>query len=347
MAWSIEQVVAIAPSPARFAAADAIATPSRWVALGADERAAWGRCRGSGREPYETVVDHAPPGVAVHVPEPVAPLQARPRPARDVGQGPGARRPCATPGTRGLGRRARPARGRRGRPPARRRRRRAAGGGGRRRAATPAPDDAARPRRPARRAHRPAAGRPRRARPLARRPPPHRPRRPGAGPLRDVGRPRGPARRRPAPAPWPTGSGASPASSAPGPTGTRSCSPSSACCTSSRRPASGCPSCPAASPTPSPRRAGGRCARPTCWPACRTPTAGSSPGAATPARTASRCAARGCAGATSRAWAMVLSFAAYRQALDTSLVVGDAFAADLHRYPGGSWRGARRHPPRR
>ena len=59
MPWSIEQVVALAPSPARFAAADAIATPSRWVALGADDRAAWGRCRGSGREPYETVVDHA------------------------------------------------------------------------------------------------------------------------------------------------------------------------------------------------------------------------------------------------------------------------------------------------
>ncbi len=59
MPWSIEQVVAIAPSPARFAAADAIATPSRWVALGADDRAVWGRCRGSGREPYETVVDHA------------------------------------------------------------------------------------------------------------------------------------------------------------------------------------------------------------------------------------------------------------------------------------------------
>ena len=59
MAWSIEQVVAIAPSPARFAAADAIATPTRWVALGADGDAAWGRCRGSGREPYETVVDHA------------------------------------------------------------------------------------------------------------------------------------------------------------------------------------------------------------------------------------------------------------------------------------------------
>ena len=59
MTWSIEQVVAIAPTPARFAAADALAVPSRWVALGADEQALWGRCRGSGREPYDTMVDHA------------------------------------------------------------------------------------------------------------------------------------------------------------------------------------------------------------------------------------------------------------------------------------------------
>lgn len=58
MSWSIEQVIAIAPSPASFAAAEALAVPSRWVDLGADERAAWGRCRGSGREPYDTIIDH-------------------------------------------------------------------------------------------------------------------------------------------------------------------------------------------------------------------------------------------------------------------------------------------------
>ncbi len=43
-------------------------------------------------------------------------------------------------------------------------------------------------------------------------------------------------------------------------------------------------------------------------------------------------------GASTGRWAMILSFAAYRQALDTSLVVGEAFSADLHRYPGSSWR---------
>lgn len=57
--WSIEQVIAIAPTPARFAAAEGLAVPARWASMGADHRAVWGRCRGSGREPYDTMVDHA------------------------------------------------------------------------------------------------------------------------------------------------------------------------------------------------------------------------------------------------------------------------------------------------
>ena len=43
-------------------------------------------------------------------------------------------------------------------------------------------------------------------------------------------------------------------------------------------------------------------------------------------------------GAASGRWAMVLSFAAYRQSLDASLVVGTAVHADLHRYPGPALR---------
>ena len=43
-------------------------------------------------------------------------------------------------------------------------------------------------------------------------------------------------------------------------------------------------------------------------------------------------------GATSGRWAMVLSFAAYRQSLDTSLTVGTSVHADLHRYPGPALR---------
>jgi hypothetical protein len=43
-------------------------------------------------------------------------------------------------------------------------------------------------------------------------------------------------------------------------------------------------------------------------------------------------------GVTSGRWALLLSFAAYRQSLDTSLEVGTAIAADLHRYPGPALR---------
>jgi hypothetical protein len=43
-------------------------------------------------------------------------------------------------------------------------------------------------------------------------------------------------------------------------------------------------------------------------------------------------------GRTTRRWALLLSFAAYRQSLDDSWAVGSAVRVDLHRYPGGSLR---------
>jgi hypothetical protein len=43
-------------------------------------------------------------------------------------------------------------------------------------------------------------------------------------------------------------------------------------------------------------------------------------------------------GTNSGRWALVLSFAAYRQSLDTSLLVGTSVHADLHRYPGPALR---------
>jgi hypothetical protein len=56
--WTVEQVVAVAPGPHSVAAAEPLAAAARWSTTGADERALWGRCRGSGAEPYETTVDH-------------------------------------------------------------------------------------------------------------------------------------------------------------------------------------------------------------------------------------------------------------------------------------------------
>jgi hypothetical protein len=60
--WSPEQVEAIASTPAALSAARPLTTVAKWGGLGADERAVWGSCRGSGAEPYDTMVDHV--GVA-------------------------------------------------------------------------------------------------------------------------------------------------------------------------------------------------------------------------------------------------------------------------------------------
>ncbi|MFP5487901.1 MAG: SWIM zinc finger family protein, partial [Acidimicrobiia bacterium] len=51
-------VASVAPTPRALATAEPLAVPARWVSLGADDRALWGRCRGSGAEPYDTMVDH-------------------------------------------------------------------------------------------------------------------------------------------------------------------------------------------------------------------------------------------------------------------------------------------------
>jgi hypothetical protein len=56
--WSPEQVEAIAPTPAALSAARPLTTITKWAGLGCDDRAVWGSCRGSGAEPYDTMVDH-------------------------------------------------------------------------------------------------------------------------------------------------------------------------------------------------------------------------------------------------------------------------------------------------
>jgi hypothetical protein len=60
--WAVEQVLALAPRPSSIAGAQPLAVPARWSGLGCDERAVWGRCSGSSAEPYDAMVDHV--GVA-------------------------------------------------------------------------------------------------------------------------------------------------------------------------------------------------------------------------------------------------------------------------------------------
>ncbi len=66
--WQVEQVLALAPKPTSVAAAQPLAVPGRWVALGCDDRAVWGRCIGTGAEPYECMVDHVAVGMRCSCP---------------------------------------------------------------------------------------------------------------------------------------------------------------------------------------------------------------------------------------------------------------------------------------
>ncbi len=66
--WSVEQVEAIAPTPAAITAARPLVSLTRWGSLGADDRVVWGVCRGSGAEPYDTMVDHVGVGFSCTCP---------------------------------------------------------------------------------------------------------------------------------------------------------------------------------------------------------------------------------------------------------------------------------------
>lgn len=55
--WTVEQVLALAPDAGSRTAARALVSPRRWSDLGSNESLVWGKCQGSGREPYQVTVD--------------------------------------------------------------------------------------------------------------------------------------------------------------------------------------------------------------------------------------------------------------------------------------------------
>jgi SWIM zinc finger len=61
--WTAEQVLAVAPDAASAAAGRKLATPGPWSDLGvsADPAVLWGSCAGSGKTPYQAIVDLAGP----------------------------------------------------------------------------------------------------------------------------------------------------------------------------------------------------------------------------------------------------------------------------------------------
>jgi hypothetical protein len=59
--WDAEQVLALAPDPASAKAGQAQARATKWSAAGSSDRALWGLCQGSGKQPYQTTVELAGP----------------------------------------------------------------------------------------------------------------------------------------------------------------------------------------------------------------------------------------------------------------------------------------------
>ncbi|WP_260636159.1 SWIM zinc finger family protein [Streptomyces angustmyceticus] len=55
--WTTDQVLALAPDEASRKAGGKLAAPGPWSESGADASAVWGQCKGSGKKPYQTVVD--------------------------------------------------------------------------------------------------------------------------------------------------------------------------------------------------------------------------------------------------------------------------------------------------
>lgn len=59
--WSTERVIALAPDPGSATAGQGLATAKKWSGLGQSERAIWGLCQGSGKQPYQARVDLGEP----------------------------------------------------------------------------------------------------------------------------------------------------------------------------------------------------------------------------------------------------------------------------------------------
>lgn len=59
--WTTEQVIALAPDTSSAKAGQGLATPRKWLNLGRSEMAVWGECQGSGKDPYQTQIDLSEP----------------------------------------------------------------------------------------------------------------------------------------------------------------------------------------------------------------------------------------------------------------------------------------------
>src|SRR5450631_2126396 len=60
--WSADSVLALAPDESSRRSCAGLGRPAPWTGTGAAGEAMWGLCAGSGKNPYQTVVDLSGPG---------------------------------------------------------------------------------------------------------------------------------------------------------------------------------------------------------------------------------------------------------------------------------------------
>ena len=61
IAWTSEQVLALSPDAGSTKRGQALSTAAKWPLLGRSEQAIWGECKGSGKNPYRTIIDLSEP----------------------------------------------------------------------------------------------------------------------------------------------------------------------------------------------------------------------------------------------------------------------------------------------
>src|SRR5215213_1675944 len=59
--WTTRQVLALAPDAKSVSAARALTTPRTWSELGCTDSLVFGKCQGSGKQPYQVTVDLTEP----------------------------------------------------------------------------------------------------------------------------------------------------------------------------------------------------------------------------------------------------------------------------------------------
>src|SRR5947208_10932233 len=59
--WTRDRVLQLAPDASSAKSGQELANPRKWASVAGDETAIWGLCQGSGKNPYQTIIELGEP----------------------------------------------------------------------------------------------------------------------------------------------------------------------------------------------------------------------------------------------------------------------------------------------